>query len=328
MSPLGAALEALDAYIAGDSSHPDRLLIRHRVRSMLRAYGAIYSDDAEKYEVHAVERLRLAPLKNLLNGKDSGYLAAGKIDLIVKEKTGRQQLIIVDHKNVSHALDDARIEHLLFDGQGCQYGYLELANGVRADAFMHDVLCKTAHEPYKTGKTRKIAETLEEFEERLLGVYLDDPKKYFARTRVPLLKSNVAAHVDELYHWTKELDMDSKCDTHLKNPEACFDYNRPCKYLGLCSGRSHEEDGTWARKEKMHAELELPDGVDPKLLITISRMKLFRQCRLKHDRQYNKGLVKLNEKAEDALYLGSASHKGLEAYWQAIGKLEQERKAA
>lgn len=317
MTPLECALESVDDFCA-KNKHPESNVIRHRTRAMLRAYATVWSGDSDKYEVIGVETLRLAPLKNLENGKDSGYLAGGKIDLVVKEKSDRRRILIIDHKNLSHSLDQDRIEHLLIDGQPLQYGYLEYANGVKVDAFMYDVLCKTAHEPYKAGKTRKVAETLEEFEERLLSVYLEDHKKYFARPSVPMLKQGIAENIHELYLWTKELDIDCRGKIHLRNPGACFEFQRPCKYLGLCSGRSFEDDGSWIKHPPSHKELELPASVDPSKVITNSRMKLFRTCRLKHYRQYVQGLEKVNEKPEEALFLGTASHLGLEQYWKAI----------
>lgn len=321
MTPLEAGLAAMDLYLADNKGQNDAMIVRHRVRAMLRAHAAIWSDDADKYEVLAVENLRLAPLKSLVTGRDSGYIAAGKIDLVVREKTGRKQVIIVDNKNLSDSLDDSRIEHLLIDGQGLQYGYLEFANGVKADQFMYNVLVKTTHRPYKA-TAKKPAETLEEFEERLLANYLEEPGKFFARPIVPLLKENIANHLHETYLWAKELDIDCNSDTHLRNPGACFEWQRPCKYLGICSGRSHETDGTWKKKDQTHVEIELPAGVDPLKILTNSRLKLFRTCRLKHYRQYVQGLDRIKEDHNEALAIGTLSHVGLEHYWKAIASLQ------
>lgn len=348
VTPLEAGLDSLDGYLS-DKEAPNKSVIKARVRAMGRAYDKVWAEDNQKYSVVAIEKLLIGPLKNLENMKDSGYLMAGKLDLILKEKYGRKRTICMDHKTLSSGFDDDDIEHLLISGQQCQYAALGWTNGIKFDAAIWDVCCKSLHVPRKEsiakGSPSRIAgrkttvngveyvkgqvvpatpdtvtpgETMEEFEERVYGIYTDSPSRFFARPEVPVIKDNIISHMHELYLNVKELDLDAKSDIHLKNPDSCYMYGRYCEYLGLCSGRSHEQDGTWTTKDQLHPELEVPNGVDPRSLISNSRMACYRACRLKHFRKFNQGLVKIKEPHNDALFTGSAFHHFMEIYYKII----------
>lgn len=349
MTPLEAGLAAMDSLYFATHDLPNKPTIRARIRGMLRAYDKVWAEDNKKYIVRGAERLLMGPLKNLENMKDSGYIQSGKLDLILEERAGRRRLVISDHKWLSSGFDDDDIEHLLVSGQQNTYAYLGFVNGIKFEAAMWDILVKSQHVPKKEsilkGSPSRIAgrkstvngveykkgdvipavpdtvtpgETIGEFEERVYQIYCENPAKYFARPEVPVIKDNIASHMHEAYMWTKELDIDSKSDTHLRNPDACMTYNRACSYMGLCSRRSHEEDGSWTTKEKVHEELDLPAGVDPHRVVTNSRLGCFRLCRLKHHRRYNLGLIKIKPAAEESLFVGSAGHVGLEWYWKMI----------
>jgi hypothetical protein len=150
---------------------------------------------------------------------------------------------------------------------------------------------------------------------------MEDQKRFFARERVPVMKHNVAMHANDLYDWTRLLDSAKQGNKHLKNTEHCFDYMRPCKYLGICSGRSEMDDLTqWRTEKNPHAELDLPEGVDPGKVITNSRMKVFKGCPYKHHLQYNLGLRKVRETEDEPLVVGSCGHVALEEYFKAIGR--------
>lgn len=349
MTPLETALEAMDSLYFSKNDVPNKQVIRARTRAMVRAYDFVWLEKSNGYYVRGAERLLMGPLRNLETGRDSGYIAAGKLDIILQEKSARKRLLVLDHKFLGQGFDDDDIEHLLVSGQQNQYAYLGIPNGIRFQGAIWDIIVKSKHIPRKEsilkGKPERIAgrksvvdgveyakgdiipatpdvvtpgETMDEFEERVFQLYCEDPTKYFARPEVPVIESNIANHIHEVYLWTKELDMDSKGDNHLRNPDACMEYNRPCSYLGLCSGRSHEEDGTWKHGARIHNELDLEKGVDPFKIITNSRLKMFRTCRLKHHRKYNLGLVKIEENIDEALFVGSAGHVGLEYWWKQI----------
>lgn len=348
MTPLEAGLAAMDAYFSTHDA-PNKLVVRARTRAMLKAYSVVWEEDNKKYIVKDAEKLLFGPLVNLENMRDSGYLTSGKLDLLLEEKGGRKRTVLLDHKLMANAFEDEDIEHLLISSQPHQYAALGWSNGIKFDTAVWDVATKCTHVPRKEsilkGKPSRItsrkttingvtylkgdtipaihdvvtpAETLEEFEDRVLRVYLENPAKRFARPEVPILKSNVAEHMQSVYLWTKELDMDSKSSYHLRNDSACMNFGRACSYLGVCSGRSSFEDGSWTNRRQVHNELDLPAGIDPHRLITNSRLKMFKECRLKHDNYYNKGIVKIQEKIDDPLYVGSAAHYGWEAMWKTM----------
>jgi hypothetical protein len=162
------------------------------------------------------------------------------------------------------------------------------------------------------------AESLDDFEQRLYELYVDNSDKYFARPRIPIIKANIAKRLADTESRIRVLDMDARSEFHNDNPDYCKAFGRPCRYLGLCSGRSFEDDGTWTTDPNVHKELNLPSDVKHDKVITNSRLAVFRGCELKHHRQYNQGLVKIKEGIEESLYIGQGGHVALEAYWKQI----------
>ena len=243
VSPLEAGLAGIDEYLSANKGYRDAGLVRARCRAMLKVYDRVWEKDNEKYEVLSVEKLLLGPIKNIDSGKDSGYIGGGKEDLRLKLKDG-YKVSILDHKNLSYEIDDDKLEHLLIDTQLNHYALMNHYNGVRVDSAIYDVLVKTLHRPKKATKAQP-EESLEAFEERLTAVYAEQPRKYFARKEIPIFKTHLIGYANDLYDWTRLLDSAKQSGKHLKNPGACFEYNRPCRYLGLCTGRSEVADGSW-----------------------------------------------------------------------------------
>src|ERR1700761_8337979 len=239
--PLAAGLAAMDAEYFAKKEVPNKAVIRARCRAMVRSYHKVWEYDNKRYAVIGAEKLLMGPLYNLETMRDSGYLMAGKLDLILKEKGGRNRTICMDHKALSSGFDESDIEHLLISGQQCQYSVLGWTNGIKFDAAIWDICCKSLHVPRKEsilkGKPSRIAsrkttingvvylngqtvpavtdtvtpgETMEEFEERVYQLYIENPSKYFARPEVPIIKENTAAHMHELYLYVKEMEIDSK----------------------------------------------------------------------------------------------------------------------
>lgn len=306
-----AALEAMDVYF---SQHPDPQMDLHRarLRGIIRAYGERWNKDSELYNVLAVEELMMAPIKSLDTGKDSGFIAGGKIDAVIQENVGGKSLMVLDHKFLSTAFTPEKAEHLTIDGQPSQYAYLCWSEGIKVSHVMWDSIVKSLH---RKGKD----ESWGHLEDRVFDIYCED-KDRFSRYKVPIVKDNVVEYLVELYHWAKELGAESKGAVHLKSRSHCFEYNRPCQYLGLCTGYGDVNDGTWRRVGSEHKELTLPEGVNPFQIITNSRLKTYQTCRQLHHYRCNEGLEKIKAENEEALYVGSAGHQGLEAYWTEIAK--------
>lgn len=359
-SPLDAALAAMDDYLAANPTFPSLDVIRARCRAMLRAYDVRWKEDNQKYEVLSVEELITGPIINPETKKQTSYLAAGKIDVMIRDRrTGH--VGIMDHKLLSSAIDDDKHEHLLVNSQPLQYALLKHLNGAKVNFALWDCLVKTQHrirqessKLIQEAKPERIAarkttepdgkvyqkgdviparaeirdvtpgETPEEFEERVLAVYLKNPDEYFLRKRVPILSHNLIEYAQELYDWTALVDSAHRTGKHLKNSGACFEYSRPCKFLGVCSGRSDIEDTSqWIQAGTNHAELELPEGMEQRKVITNSRLNVFRSCQKKHYGQYELGLKKAVEEFDEPLAIGSCGHVGLEQYFQSIKETQK-----
>lgn len=310
--PTQEAIKALDEFFNGKKSEGNELHYR-RLRAIIRAYGERWANDVNNYSVLAVEELMLAPIKSLESGKDSGFVAGGKIDGVIQEKIGSNNLIVLDHKFLSSAFTPEKAEHLIIDGQPSQYAYLCWSEGIKVTHVLWDSIVKSLHR--KGG-----SETWQGFEDRVFEVYRED-KDRFARHKVPIIKENVVEYLDELYDWAKEIGLEAKGSKHLKSRGNCFEYNSPCSYLGVCTGFSDPNDSSkWKIVGTEHAELELPEGTSPFKVLTNSRVKTYQSCRQKHHYRYNMGLQKIEENKSEPLFVGSAGHMALEAYWQAVAK--------
>lgn len=309
-------LESLDSFFEQHRNYPKALPLRAKCRGIARAYVDHYAEaDKLSFEVLGVEELQVGPISNPTTGKQfSDYIAAGKIDVRLYQRE-RKRRSIMDHKILASRMEDHHHEHLLVDTQPLQYALLEHMNGERIDSAIWDVVAKTEHRP-------KAGETLPEFEERVYELYVQDPHAFFARKEVPITEYNLAQYAMDLYSWTRMLESARQSGQHLKTPESCFDYRRPCRYLPICSGRVDLLDGLQSGQlvkiQERHPELELDASIDETYVITNSRLKVFRQCMYKHDLQYNLGIRRSSEVAEEPLFVGSAMHKALEAYWLAL----------
>jgi hypothetical protein len=311
-NPTTEALLALDKYFKANPDN-DAMLHRARLRAILKAYGERWSNDVGNYEVLAVEKLMTAPIKSLDNGKDSGFIAGGKIDVIVKERVGNNNLIVLDHKFLSTAFTPEKAQHLTIDGQPSQYAYLCWCEGIKITHVIWDYIVKSLHR-----KNRN--ETWEAFEDRVFKIYMEDPDR-FGRYKVPVVKDNVAEYLNELYHWAKEIGLEAKGDIHLKSRGHCWEYNQACTYINLCTGYGDENDGTWVKSGTEHSELPLDKSVDPFKIITNSRVKSYQTCRQKHHYLYNMGLKKIKKDYSEPLEVGTAGHEALQKYWETIGGL-------
>lgn len=316
---LEVTLAGLDSYLNASPAYPKIDVIRSRCRGMLRAYVDLYGQaDADGYSVIAVEELVTGPILNPSTLRDSGYLAAGKIDVRAIKRKGNKH-VIIDHKILASEMTDHHHEHLLVDTQPLQYALLQHLNGERVDGAVWDVIAKTSHRP-------KVKETTAEFEERVYELYSESPASFFARKEIPILEYNLAGYATDLHSWTQMVNSAKVSNTHLKTPESCFSYRYPCKFLSLCSGTGsldrELQRGNLVQIDNPHQELNLPEGIDPHKVITNSRLKTFRNCMYKHDLSYNQGVRKPGH-TEEPLFVGSAMHTALEHYWLHLKQCEQ-----
>ncbi|KKL00154.1 hypothetical protein LCGC14_2628830, partial [marine sediment metagenome] len=103
----------------------------------------------------------------------------------------------------------------------------------------------------------------------------------------------------------------------LPSAQACYAWNRPCAYLPLCEAVSHGADPNWIVEEQFEKSAlhpELP-GVGPEALevLTQSSLGVLTLCEVMYYWRYERGIRPRREDSE-ALWTGSATHVGLQAY--------------
>jgi hypothetical protein len=341
MTRLETSIEAInDALINASDS---QLLIGAKCRGLMRGYEARWGH--LEYEVTAVENFVEADLWNPETGRASrSFRIGGKLD--ATHFAG--QSIIVDHKTTSDDISDPSgpyWKNLVIEAQVSHYWLLEHLNGRKPESAMWDVVRKPSISPKNVAKaevlrvaiTRQYCgsqvsdesvaemeatgrESLEMYEARLAEECIRErPQRYFQRRTIPRMDSEILEYANELWDNAKTMLHTRQLTRETgrlpqRHSGACFSYNRPCKFLGLCSGTNTVDSGDWQVKEKVHSELPMLQG-DGRDLLTVSRLKMFQLCPRKEYYSYQLGIEKIDEEEAESLYFGSLLHKSLEAYW-------------
>ena len=337
MQRLEAALAAIGSYV-GTSTDPSVQLIAAKCRGLMAGYHERWKD--APYIVDAVEETVESDLWNPETGRKSrSFRVAGKIDL--KGWHGERR-IIMDHKTASDDIADPNAPYwrqLMVEGQPSHYMLIEWLNGRKVDDAVWDVVRKPGISPKALTKAEAKAaimtheycgrrlsdysilalqadgrETLEMYEARLaLDCTVTRPEHYFQRRSVPRLDADIHEYAAELWEHSQEMLHVLRLSRNARNSGACMNYNRPCEFLGICSGYDTPESDRWRRKANVHAELPVLDG-DGRDVLTNSRIRCFQTCRRKHYYQYVLGIERAEEDV-DARYFGSMWHAGLEGYF-------------
>jgi hypothetical protein len=219
-------------------------------RAMMTGYAARYPQ--EEFEIVALERTFEGAIINPATGAASrSFLLAGKVDGIVRVG---DDYYILEHKTAA-TIDADYLERLWTDFQIAIYTYyVEQALGIRITGVIYNVLGKArlqqgkgeTEEEYevrraellaksKTGKTtakRKLAESDEEFQARLVGKY-GEPEMfhremlYLSRDRFDILRA-------ELWELTQAFLDARRRGVFYQNTSFCFNYHRPCSYFPVC----------------------------------------------------------------------------------------------
>ena len=178
-------------------------------------------------------------------------MLAGKVDGIVR--IGDDHYLL-EHKTAA-AIDADYLERLWTDFQIAIYSqYVEQSLGMPITGVIYNVLAKArlqqgkgeTEEEYqcrraellaksKTGKTtakRKLAESDEEFQERLVAKYAEPEMfhremLYLSRDRFDILRA-------ELWELTQAFLDARRRGVFYQNTAFCFNYHRPCAYFPVC----------------------------------------------------------------------------------------------
>lgn len=224
-----------------------------RVEELIRGYDARWSD--EHYEVIGVELEFRAPLVNPETGaKSRTFVRAGKLDVLVA-RNGRRY--VMDHKFSGEDIAPGSTfwKRLRMGGQASGYLRGAEALGNPADGFIYDVIAKVRLRPYQPSKTRKEAETVDEYRERVRNDIAENPDKYYQRGEVVRLESEMLEHDRELWALSQTILANRRAGIAPRNTDACTRYSSTCPYFSICAGESSADSSEFRRLEFFHPEL-------------------------------------------------------------------------
>jgi len=329
INPLHAAKHSV--------SSEDRPFQASMIRGMLTAYDARWGDVQSNINVREIEKQYYADLPNVRSsGRSRTFRLAGKLDKLTAEDA---TVTLTDHKTTQSDIEDPNSSYwrqIEVEGQPNQYELLLLANGIKVDQVIWDVVRKPAIKPKAIAKKDVAAlaslhtycgqhiecdafegmkETPELFELRVAQLMRDQGEKYFQRRSAKRTRSELSEYITELWDISQEIISARRLGRWYRNSGACMLYGTPCPYLGICSGSDTPDSDRWERKESVHEELET-DG-DGRDLLTNSRVRCFQTCRRKHFYQYELGIKRVEVEDREPLIFGTAWHDAMDVYWSA-----------
>lgn len=326
-------------------------------RGLMRGYHARWGNQQTGIELVDCERYLEAPLTNLDTGRNSRtFRIAGKLDKLARHNS---RLCLFDHKTTSSDIADPASTYwrqLEIERQPSHYELLLLANGIRVDRIVWDVIRKPGIRPKNIAKaTLAELETVREycgygvtaaaiehakehgtengelFEYRVASECVNDPDRYFARRGVNRTREGLADYGGQLWDMAKDMQLARLNNRHYQNSGACMNYGSACDFLGICSGHDTPDSERWQERVSVHPELPvIHDGVsgreggveDGRDLITNSRLSCFQTCRRKHFYKYELGIERVDAEDRESLYFGAIMHSALDAYWSASSSQE------
>lgn len=340
VSPLDSALAAID------QTNLDSVT-ESTIYALMTGYAETWTNS--RWRAVAVEQEFRLPIHNPDAKRQSvskSFEYAGKVDLIVEDTDRPGDYYLMDHKTSSEDIADVGGDfwkRLLLSTQASHYQLACHQAGVKLAGCVWDVIRKPTIRPRKVTKAEQAtlasegtyqgirvdewhAQNPVESEDghlyglRVLADIRENPSKYFQRRIVPRSERELLEYARDLWG-TSTLIRESKARGEYFRTGAthsCFQFNRSCDYLDICSGFDHEDSGRLVKLDA-HSELEKP-GLN---IVTNSSLSCYRQCQRKYELRYVKQLGKPEQ--SEALYFGSAVHAALEAYWNQLLAPETEQ---
>lgn len=267
---------------------------RAKARVMLIAYASVW--DTTKCTVLDVEHQFQLPLINPITGEVSSlWDRAGKVDLILKFKDG---IAPTEHKTSSADLGiggDYR-RRLTLDEQISFYWAALEHVGLKPSFMAYDVLKKPKEKPllktpnpqYTLGKPEVAAkpptkkkpegtpfrpaepprlysgqrledETPEEYYNRLIVSYKEEPESKIIRVRVQRFESERKKFHLSVWQEAQIMGICEQLDIHPPNSDACFVHGSPCEFFGVCEGTADINDKRLFKKmDTVNPELAKP----------------------------------------------------------------------
>lgn len=265
---LGVAVHAVKSVADVDPYDMARAVV------LLAGYHVRWSEDAALYEVLGVEEQFEFPLVNPETGGQSPlWRVAGKLDVRVRRLSDGAHGII-EHKTSSMDVGpgSSYVAQLRLDGQVSTYfdGATSLSGEPTAFC-LYDVLGKPAQKPLKATplESRKFKangelyaaqrledETPADYQARVAEAVSENPDKYFQRTEVVRLESELDEARSEIWQQAAQLRENANANRHPRNPDSCNAYGRLCPFFAVCCGEaSLENEALFTRLESPHPEL-------------------------------------------------------------------------
>lgn len=245
-----------------------------KAETLMAAYDVRWSPTMAEWEVLGVEVEFIATIpgrKRLRVG--------GKLDKVIRKRADGS-VWFVEHKTTGADLKEGSTywQRLRMDPQVSIYfrGMREL--GHEPAGCLYDVVDRPDQRPLKatpvelrkytkaTGKEpsrlyakqRENDESLEEFRQRIGAAIGAVPELYFARAEVVRLESELEASDQDVEETALQIRAGAQTGIAPRNPGGCFQWNRPCDFLMVCSGMASIDDVTqFRRAETPHEELSI-----------------------------------------------------------------------
>lgn len=271
------AVAAARAYAKTKGIDPYQLA---KAEALLIGYHARWVDDADRYEVLAVEgEFRTALVNPATSAESKTFRLGGKLDGVLLDRTDGRKLVI-EHKTSGEDISagsfywlrrhmDGQVS-IYFDGaratghdvQGCLYDVIgkpeqrpsqiplvdEQGEKIVLDPAGQRVRTKDGKKWRQTGDTalgyvvQTRIETPQEYRDRLVDKIAEDVEAFYARAEVARDTQDLDEAARDRWQLAVMLRDAMRTNTWPRNPDACLRFNRPCEYLESCCGRADLND--------------------------------------------------------------------------------------
>lgn len=345
-----AGVEVLQPYLT--SPDPKFALIAAKCFGLLTGYDMRWR--YAPYRIDSVESVMQSDLWNPETSRKSrSFITAGKLDIRATEiATGSK--VLFDHKTTSVDIENFDTPYwkiLAIEGQVSHYMLLEWLHENKVDFGIWDVIRKpsiapkfltkkeiedvqygreyfghtaSADELHYVLSDEKPRETPMMYAHRLIAdCTVERCDWYFQRRKVPRLDAEIREYAVELWGHSQDILATRNSGRWPRNSGACYTYNSPCKFLGICSGHDSVDSGKWQTKTWTHPELPVLNNGRGTDVLTNSAIRVFQSCRRKFYLQYELGIEKVEEEEKEALFFGTLMHNALEQYFLTLQQHQQ-----
>lgn len=269
---LTAVLDHIDKSLPNRLGDDSQKADWHLATAMMKSYAATYP--LEDFDVVFLEKTFEGKIANPVTGASSrSFVLSGKVDGIV---CINGKFYLLEHKTASQ-MDGDYLEKLWTDFQVTLYAhYVEQALGIKIAGIIYNILVKARLQQgkgetesefeirrseliakSKTGKTtatRKIPESDDSFQDRLMAKYAEPG--LFHREMLYISRNQFETLQTDLWELTQQFLDCRRRGVFYQNTSYCFFYHRPCAYFALCrSGGSPNVIENFYEHKTAHEEL-------------------------------------------------------------------------